>query len=119
MNDQTKKWVLLGIKAFLTLAFAAAGIAKLMGVQMLVDEFEVIGLGQWFRYATGIIELGSAILLWVPGFAAYAAGLLVCTMVGALIAHATKLGMGTSAGVFVLGPMAALTLYVNRDQLKR
>lgn len=119
MNETTKKWLLLGIKAFLTLAFAAAGIAKLMGVQMLVDEFEVIGFGQWFRYLAGLIELGSAILLWVPGFAAYAAGLLVCTMVGALIAHATRLGMGTSAGVFVLGPLAAITLWVNRAQLKR
>ena len=119
MSETTKKWVLLGIKAFLTLAFAAAGIAKLAGVQMLVDEFDVIGLGQWFRYATGIIELGSAIVLWVPGFAAYAAGLLVCTMVGALVAHLTKLGMGTSAGVFVLGPLAAITLWVNKDQLTR
>jgi putative oxidoreductase len=119
MSETAKKWILLGIKIFLTLAFAAAGIAKLMGVQMLVDEFEVIGFGQWFRYVTGIIELGSAILLWVPGFAAYAAGLLVCTMVGALIAHATKLGMATSGGVFLLGPLAAITLWTNKDQLKR
>ncbi len=111
------KWVWLGIKAFLTLAFVAAGTAKLYGVQMLVDEFGMLGLGQWFRYVTGIIEIGSAILLWVPGLAAYGAGLLCCTMVGALIAHATVLGMGTSAGVFVLGPLAALTLWNNRAQL--
>ena len=119
MSDTTKTWILLGIKAFLTLAFVAAGVAKLMGVQMLVDEFELIGFGQWFRYVTGLIEIGSAILLWVPGFAAYGAGLLCCTMVGALIAHATRLGMGTSAGVFVLGPLAAITLWANKAQLQR
>ena len=119
MSDNTKKWIMLGIRAFLTLAFAAAGIAKLMGVQMLVDEFEVIGLGQWFRYVTGIVELGSAILLWVPGFTAYAAGLLVCTMIGALTAHLTRLGMATSGGVFVLGPLAALTPWANRSQISR
>lgn len=113
------RYALMAVKALLTLAFAGAGIAKLMGVQMMVDEFELIGLGQWFRYATGIIELGSAILLWVPGMAAYGAGLLVCTMVGALIAHATVLGMGTSIGVFVLGPLSAITLYANRGQLAR
>lgn len=113
------RYALLAVKAFLTLAFAAAGLAKLLGVQMMVDEFELLGLGQWFRYVTGIIELGSAILLWVPGMAAYGAALLVCTMVGALIAHATVLGMGTSIGVFILGPLAAITLYANRGQLGR
>ena len=74
--------VLLGIKALLTLAFAAAGLAKLAGAEMMVQTFDAVGVGQWFRYVTGIIEVGSAILLWVPGFAAYAAGLLVCTMIG-------------------------------------
>lgn len=111
------KYVFFGVKVLLTAAFVAAGLAKLAGVQMLVDEFELLGLGQWFRYVTGVIEVGSAILLWVPGLAAYGAGLLTCTMVGALIAHATVLGMGTSAGVFVLGPLSALTFWINRTQV--
>lgn len=119
MSETTKKWVLLGIRTLLTLAFLAAGIAKLAGVQMMVDEFGMLGLGQWFRYATGVIEIGSAVLLWVPGMAAYGAALLCCAMVGALIAHATVLGMGTSVGVFVLGPLSAITLWANKDQLSR
>ena len=119
MNDTTKKWVLMGVKALLTLAFGAAGIAKLMGVEMMVQTFDAVGFGQWFRYVTGIIELGSAIVLWVPGLTAYAAGLLTCTMAGALVAHATVLGMNTAAGAFVLGLLSALTLWINRAQLKR
>ena len=119
MNDTTKKWVLMGVKALLTLAVGAAGIAKLMGVEMMVQTFDAAGFGQWFRYVTGIIELGSAILLWVPGYAAYAAGLLVCTMIGAVIAHATVLGMDTAVGAVVLGLLSALTLWVNRAQLQR
>lgn len=119
MSDTTKTRILFGIKALLTLAFVAAGTAKLMGVQMMVDEFEMLGVGQWFRYVTGIIEIGSAILLWVPGMAAYGAGLLVCTMIGALTAHVTVLGMATSGGVFALGPLSAITLWANRGQLKR
>jgi len=111
------KYVLIGVKVLLTAAFVAAGLAKLSGVQMMVDEFGMLGLGHWFRYATGIIEIGAAVLLWVPGLAAYGAGLLVCTMVGALIAHATVLGMGTSAGVFVLGPLSAFVLWANRGQI--
>ncbi|MEO8244640.1 MAG: DoxX family protein [bacterium] len=119
MSDTTKKWLLIGIKAFLTLAFVAAGLAKLAGVQMMVDEFAVVGLGQWFRYVTGLIEIGSAVLLWVPGLAAYGAGLQVCVVLGALVAHLTVLGMATSGGVFVLGPLAAVTLWFNRGQLTR
>ncbi len=115
------KNVLLGIRAVLTLAFAAAGLAKLAGVPMMVATFDAVGVGQWFRYVTGIIEVGSAILLWVPGFTAYAAGLLLCTMVGALIAHFTVLlptmGAGAAVPALVLGVLAAITLYANRVQI--
>jgi uncharacterized membrane protein YphA (DoxX/SURF4 family) len=116
------KTVLLGIRAVLTVAFAAAGIAKLMGVPMMVQTFDAVGVGQWFRYVIGAIELGSAILLWIPGFTALAAGLLLCTMIGALLAHATVLSaMGAAAAVpaLVLGVLAAVTLYANREQLSR
>ena len=119
MSENLTKYVLLGIRVFLALAFAAAGLAKLAGVQMLVDEFAVVGLGQWFRYVTGLIEIGSAVLLWVPGLTAIGAGLEVCVVLGALVAHLTVLGMATSAGVFVLGPLAAITLWVNRAQVQR
>ena len=114
--------VVMAIKAVLTLAFGAAGLAKLAGAEMMVQTFDAVGMGQWFRYVTGAIELGSAILLWVPGFAAYAAGLLMCAMVGALIAHATVLSaMGLGAGVpaLVLGALAATVLWATKDQLRR
>ncbi len=112
-------WVLLGIRALLTLAFAAAGLAKLLGAEMMVHTFDAVGVGQWFRYVTGVIELGSAIALWVPGLTAYAAGLLVCTMIGALVAHTLILGLATALPAVVLGLLAALTLYANRAQLMR
>ena len=41
---------LWGVRGLLALAFAAAGGAKLYGVPMLVEEFQHMGLGQWFRY---------------------------------------------------------------------
>ena len=114
--------LVMGIKAVLTLAFAAAGGAKLAGAEMMVQMFDMVGVGQWFRYVTGAIELGSAIVLWVPGFAAYAAGLLVCTMIGAFLAHMTVLsamGMGAAVPAVVLGVLAALVLWANRAQLSR
>lgn len=119
MSDTIKTWLLLAIRALLTLAFGAAGIAKLMGAEMMVHTFDAVGFGQWFRYVTGLIEVGSAIALWVPGLTVYAAGLLVCTMIGALLAHATVLGLATALPALVLLILAAVTLYANRAQLNR
>lgn len=107
----------MGVRALLALAFAAAGIAKLAGAEMMVQTFDAIGWGQWFRYVTGIIEFGSAILLWVPGLQAYGAGLLVCTMIGAVLAHALVLGMATGVPAIVLGLLSAYVLYSHRDQI--
>jgi putative oxidoreductase len=116
MSSSTSRYVLLGIRGLLTLAFLGAGIAKLMGVPMMVETFDYVGVGQWFRYVTGIIEVGSAILLWVPGFQAIAAGLLVCTMIGASIAHLTVLPTPIVPAL-VLGVLSAITLWANRGQL--
>jgi len=79
MNDNVKKYGLLALKILTGLAFMAAGLAKLFGAEMMVGTFEAIGVGQWFRYVTGAIEVTSAVLLFVPGKQVYGAGLLVCT----------------------------------------
>jgi len=67
MSSNVHKYGLLAIKALLTVAFVAAGSAKLLGAEMMVQTFEAVGVGQWFRYVTGIIEIGGAALLWVRG----------------------------------------------------
>lgn len=54
--------------------------------------FETIGLGQWFRYATGLIEIVSAILLLTPGLAGLGAIILVPTMIGAILTHLFIIG---------------------------
>ena len=51
---------LRGLVAF---AFVLFGTFKLIGMPMMVDVFDHVGLGQWFRYATGMIEVSGAILL--------------------------------------------------------
>ncbi len=105
------------IKGLLTLAFVAAGTAKLLGAEMMVMTFEAIGWGQWFRYVTGGIEVGAAALLWVPGRAAFGAALLVATMIGAVIAHLVVLGP-SALPALALGVLAAVILYWHRDQIR-
>lgn len=86
-----KKKLTYGLQILLALVFLAAGVAKLSGVAMMAQNFELLGLGQWFRYLTGIIEVGGALVLLVPALAGYAAALLSCVMVGAIIAHLTRM----------------------------
>jgi len=110
-------YVSIGLRALLTLAFLAAGGAKLFGVEMMVSTFDTIGVGQWFRYLTGFIEAGGAVLLWVPGRQVMAAGLLGATMVGAVIAHLFILGPSAVPAI-VLGLTCTAVIYLHRTQIK-
>ncbi len=109
-------YVILAIKVLLTLAFVAAGGAKLMGAEMMVQTFDAIGWGQWFRYVTGIIEVGAAVLLWVKGREAIGAFLLTATMAAAVLFHLLVLGP-SFVPALVLGVLAASILWQNRNQL--
>ena len=76
------------------------GRSELAGTPVMVAEFDVIGLGQWLRYLTGVLELAGAITLLVPGAALYGAALLAAVMCGALLAHAAIVGIATALPPF-------------------
>ena len=108
-------WVVRGL---LALAFAGAGGAKLYGVPMLVEEFQHMGLGQWFRYFTGTLELLGAVLILVPSLAAFGAMLLICIMVGATLMHLLVIG-GSPVPALVLLALSAIVAYAKRGQIGR
>lgn len=64
--------------------FLLVGFSKLAGAEQAVALFEAIGIGQWFRYLTGALEVSGAILLLVPALAGVGALLLAAVMVGAV-----------------------------------
>jgi len=109
-------YVSLTIRILLTLAFVAAGGAKIIGVDMMVATFDQVCLGQWLRYLTGIIGLGGALLLWLPGLQAIGAMVLGGTMVGAVLTHLFILGPSAVPAI-VLGILCATVLYLHRDQI--
>ncbi len=98
--------------------FLLAGGSKLVGAPAMVTLFNTIGVGQWFRYVTGLIEVGAAIALLVPSIAVFGALVLVPTMIGAV---ATELFIvGDSAippAVLLLGAVAVV--WVRRHQIVR
>ena len=116
MKEQIKRYSLILLRLVLAAAFLAAGIAKLSGAEMMVATYETIGIGQWFRYLTGIIEIGSSVLLFVPGKQSWGALLLVGTMIGAILAHLFILGP-SAVPALVLGVLSAIVLYAYRIQL--
>ncbi|PHX96122.1 MAG: DoxX family protein [Gemmatimonadetes bacterium] len=77
-------WVL---QIALAALFFMAGTSKLAGAAAMVQLFDAIGIGQWFRYVTGALEVIGAILLVVPAFAALGAVLLAAIMFGAIVSH--------------------------------
>jgi uncharacterized membrane protein YphA (DoxX/SURF4 family) len=101
--------------------FVAAG-PKLAGSQSSVQEFGLIGAGQWFRYLVGTAELAGAIGLLTPWLAGLAAAGLAADMAGATIINATVLH-NTTYGVNVwmtalLCAVFVLLAYGRRQQTK-
>jgi putative oxidoreductase len=103
-------WTLSGLVA---LAFIAAGGGKLAGTAVMVELFDKVGLGQWFRYFTGLLEVSAGIGLLISRYAFYAAVLLAAVMVGAIIAHLTVLG-GSPAPALALFILSGIIAYLRK-----
>ncbi len=82
-------WVL---QVLLVLVFVMAGLAKVFGDQAMVEMFATIGIGQWFRYLVGVLEIAGAIGLLVPRLSGLAALGLVGVMAGAVFTNLFVLG---------------------------
>ena len=96
--------------------FLLAGGSKLFGAAAMVALFDAIGIGQWFRYVTGLIEVSSAVALLVPSFAVFGAVALVATMLGAVAAHLFIIG-GSPAMPTILLLGSAIVVWARRHQL--
>lgn len=106
-------WVVQGL---LALAFVGAGLGKLMGTPDMVGLYDAIGVGQWFRYVTGIVELTGAALVVIPRTRVIGAGLLASTMLGAITTHLFVLHNSPVAPLVLL-VVASLVLWGRRAEV--
>jgi putative oxidoreductase len=99
-------WVL---QALLALQFAMAALAKMGGDPTMVEMFATIGIGQWFRYVIGALEIAGAIGLLIPRLSGLAALGLVCLMVGASLTNLFVLGTSPllTVGLMVVSALVA------------
>ena len=104
-------------QAALALMFLMAGGSKLAGAPAMVSLFDAVGLGQWLRYVTGVIEVTSAIALLVPFAAIVGAMLLIPTMVGAIVTNVFIVHQSPVMPLLLLLGAAAVA-WARRNQLR-
>ena len=101
-RSRTTTGVLWAVTIATAAMFLMAGGSKLAGAPMMVQMFGVLGVGQWFRYLTGAIEVTGAALLLIPALATYAGLALAATMVGAIITHLFIVGGSPAVPIALL-----------------
>jgi uncharacterized membrane protein YphA (DoxX/SURF4 family) len=86
------------------LVFLGVGLTKFQSESMWVRMFGQIGLGDWFRYLTGALQVAAGLLFLIPRTVYVAAVLAGGTMVGAVLVHMFVLhtGIGGAIVPFVL-----------------
>jgi putative oxidoreductase len=106
-------WALQGIVAA---AFLAAGVSKLAAAPFMVQLFAQIGIGQWFRVVTGVVEIVGAFALVYPRLASIGGLWLGFTMACAVATHLLVLHTSPVPAI-VLGSLNAVIVYLRRDEL--
>lgn len=109
-TSPTQRRVVWGVRILLALAFGAAGVSKLAGVPQMVQVFDAIGFGQWFRYVTGLVEISGVVLLLVPATGFFGGLLLAATMVCAVATHLVLIG-GNPAPAVVLALLSGFVAW--------
>ncbi len=80
------------VRGGIGLAFVAFGSDKFSADSMWPQFFAQVGVGQWFRYFTGIVEILGGILTFLPWTAQFGLAILACTMACAALIWIYPLG---------------------------
>jgi len=106
-----KSAAIFRFQALIWLMFVAAGMAKLAGADVMVRQFEVIGLGQWFRPIAGTLEIIGGLGLCVPRAAVFGAALLAVLVLGSTGAMISRVASTAAAGHLTGQPQVTSARY--------
>ena len=79
------------------LLFVYIGWTKFESHSMWVQVFDRIGLGQWFRYFTGAVQIAGGLLLIPPRTRIGGGAMIACTMLGAAVVDVFVINAGPLA----------------------
>ena len=99
------------------LLFFFIGLSKFGRQSRWITTFEQIGFGQWFRYATGILQVVGAVIILVPRIFLLGIMMLAATMVGAMVAWIFLLGAPFNA-VFPAALLMGLIVVAAEELVK-
>ena len=91
--------------------------AKLSGQQRMVEGFDLLPVGQWFRYFVGLLETVGGIAVLVPAVSGLGALLLLVVDVGAFFAQVFFLHEDWIHTI-VIGAILIALIYVQRDAIR-
>ncbi len=99
----------------IAVVFVGVGWSKFSD-PMWVRLFDRIGVGQWFRYLTGVMQIGGGLISLVPRLAIVGIGMLACTMIGASIVW---IAFGQAFGAIIPGALLAPLVVVGFSEYSR
>ena len=83
---------------------------------MMVETYDAIGWGQWFRYVTAVVEIGAAAMLWVPVLSIIGSSMHFATMICGALFHVFAIGP-SAVPALVLALLCLTLLWVDRARL--
>ncbi len=104
-----------GLRVLMAALFLFAAAMKLTGQPAMVAEFATVGLGQWFRYVTGLMELAGGVLVLIPRRSVLGAGMLLMVDAGAFVAQVAVLHMDWIHTVVIGALLVALIVIQRRN----
>ena len=98
------------------LVFLSVGSSKFLD-PMWVRLFGEIGLGQWFRYVTGVMQIAGGVLVLIPRTSLVGIVLAAGTMFGAAVAWLTVLHAPENA--VIPGALLAILIAIGVGEYNR
>ena len=102
MTNTAKIKIVWTLQIVVGLYFIGIAGANFIGIPPMVEQFEKIGIGQWFRYVTATCQLIGGVALLTPKYSGYGALWLACIMVGAIIVRVAILGSNPAVAIILL-----------------
>ena len=114
MPPNIRNIIIWALRILVAGLFAFAGFMKVSGQPMMVEEFGIVGLGDWFRIFTGLVEIAGAAAVLYPVTTAWGALLLLCVDAGAFVAQVTRIHQDW-VHTIVIGAVICTLIYLTKS----